>query len=155
MANFPMPRDVPVFLQDIRNEFDKLLDRVWHGGINSPPLDGQDWAPMVDVIDEPLGYRIRVEVPGLSVDDIDVSIHKSRLSIKGRKSSPQQPGEHPRYLRSECRYGSFCREFDLPVAVQEEGVKATCRNGVLMVEVPKAPAPAGKNVKIDAEPPVG
>jgi len=148
MPTFPFPRDLSFSVQDIRSEFDRLLDRVWHGGINSAPLDGQDWAPAVDVIDEPLGYRIRVEVPGMTAEQIEVSVQKNVVTIQGRKPPVYDEGS-PRRLRSECRYGAFSRRIELPNAIQDADVKATCKNGVLTLEVPKTPVAVGRTVPVE------
>ncbi|MCZ6699498.1 MAG: Hsp20/alpha crystallin family protein [Planctomycetota bacterium] len=151
MPSIPSPRDLPFSVQDMRNEFDRWLDRVWHGGLSSAPLDGQDWAPLFDVIDEKDCFRVRVEVPGLSADDIDVSILDDVLTIKGNKPSERKPGEDLSFLRAECRFGSFCRRFDLPTPVEEDSIRASCRNGVLTIEVPKTPEAMGRSVKIAFE----
>ncbi len=151
MPNIPRPRDIPLSMQDMRTEFDRWLDRLWHGGLNTAPLDGQDWAPCLDVIDEDDAYRVRVEVPGLSADDVEVSILENVLSVKGRKPATRKPGEEPTYLRAECRYGSFCRKFDLPSPVEHGEIRATCKNGVLAIEIPKTAEAKGRSVKIEFE----
>jgi len=149
MAGFPFPRDMSFSMQDIRSEFDRLLDRVWHGGISSAPLDGQDWAPAVDVIDEPLIYRIRVEVPGMTAEQIEVSVQKNVVTIQGRKPPAYDLQQPPRRLRSECRFGAFSRRIELPVAIQDNEVKAVCKNGVLTLELPKTPVAVGRTVPVE------
>lgn len=151
MPNIPSPRDFPFSVQDIRNEFDRLLDRVWHVGLATAPLDGQDWAPCIDVFEEPDAFRVRVEIPGIGADDVDVSILDNILTIKGTKRASIEAGEDRQGLRAECRYGSFCRKYQLPSAVRDEGVTASCRNGVLDVTIPKTPEEKGRKVRIQAE----
>lgn len=150
MPTFPFPRDMSFSIHDIRTEFDRLLDRVWHGGINSAPLDGQDWAPAVDVIDEPIGYRIRVEVPGMTADQIEVSVQKNVVTIQGRKPQTHDAEQTPRRLRSECRFGAFNRRIELPTGIQDNEVKASCKNGVLTLELPKTPVSIGRTVPIES-----
>ena len=149
MATFPFPRDMSFSVQDIRSEFERLLDRVWHGGINAAPLDGQDWAPAVDVVDEPLGYRIRVELPGMTSEQIEVSVQKNVVTIQGRKPPVYDPVQPPRRIRSECRFGAFSRRIELPCAIQDTEVKASCKNGVLTLELPKTPVAIGRTVPIE------
>lgn len=151
MPNIPSPRDLPSSMQDVRNEFDRWLDRLWHAGWSTAPLDGQDWAPRLDVIDAGDDYRVRAEVPGLSADDVEVSLLNDVLTIKGNKTSGRKPGDEPNLLRAECRYGSFSRKFDFPLPVQEDGIRATCRNGVLTIQIPKTPEAKGHSVRIDFE----
>lgn len=151
MANIPFPSDLPFSLQNMRQEFDRLLDRVWHGGLSTAPLDGQDWAPSLDVIDSPEAFMVRVEVPGMTAEEIDVSILENVLTIKGCKKSAVSLREDQRQLRAECRYGSFCRRIELPSRVQEDFVSATCKAGVLELTLPKRPEARGKSVHVNAE----
>lgn len=148
MPNFFFNRDVPS-LNEIRNEFDRLLDKVWHGGLNTSPLDGQDWAPPLDVIDEPLFYRVRIEVPGLTADQVEVTVHKNVLTVKGTKASGHDPQHPPRTLRSECRFGAFHRQVEFPTPILDDGIKAACRNGVLTLEIPKTPVSIGRTVRVE------
>jgi HSP20 family protein len=151
MPDIPFPRGIPFSIQDLRNEFDRMIDRVWHVGLSTAPLDGHDWAPCIDVIDENTAYHVRVEVPGVTASDVEVSILDKTLTVKGVKPTGETPEEPRRYLRKECRYGLFCRTYDLPAAVDSEGVKAACKNGVLEVIVPKRPEAQGRPVKVEAQ----
>lgn len=148
MANFPFQGDIPMSLQGVRNEFDRLLDRVWHGGLSTAPLDGQDWAPSIDVVEGPEAYNLRLEAPGMTAEEIDVSILGNVLTVKGCKKPARTPREDERTLRTECRYGSFCRRIELPSAVSEDGIVATCKLGVLDLTLPKKPEAKGRTVKV-------
>lgn len=150
MANFNIPTDFPFSIRDVRNEFDRLLDRVWHAGLTTAPLDGQDWAPVIDVVDEGKSYLVRAEVPGLAAEDVSVSILDNVLSIKGFKPGPVPNGEGRRSLRSECRHGGFLRRYEFPSPVQEEGVAATCRRGILEVTVPKKTVAEGRTIRVNS-----
>ncbi|HUN81674.1 MAG TPA: Hsp20/alpha crystallin family protein [Phycisphaerae bacterium] len=151
MATFPFRTELPFNLQDVRDEFDRLLDRVWHVGLNTAPLDGQDWAPAMDIVDEGSSYRIRMEVAGIAADQIDVSVLENSLVVRGYKPVPPKPAEGQRKLRGECRYGNFCRRFEFPMPVSEDAIAASCKNGVLEVSVPKKSEAKGRSVKVQAE----
>jgi HSP20 family protein len=151
MPDFQFPRGIPFSLQDLRSEFDRMLDRVWHVGLSTAPLDGHDWAPCIDVIDESSCYRVRVEVPGLTANDVEVSVLDKTLTVKGVKPSGDRPEEPRHFLRKECRYGLFCRSYDLPIPVDSESVKAACKNGVLEITIPKRPEAQGHTVKVEAQ----
>ncbi|GJQ27093.1 MAG: molecular chaperone [Phycisphaerae bacterium] len=162
MASFPFPSDWPFNVQGVRNEVDRLLDRVWHLGLSTAPLDGQDWAPCLDLFEEADRYIVRAELPGMAAEDVSVEMLGQTLSIRGFKAEPARASEKPgavgagesqaacRKLRGECRYGSFARKIELPGPVSESGVSATCRNGVLDVTIPKAQSSLGKTVKVSA-----
>lgn len=149
MAINPFSREGPFSIRDLQNEFDRMVDRLWHGGLSTPPLDGYDWAPPLDVVDEPLRYLVRVEIPGMGPTDVDVAVLDRTLTIKGTKPSWFPVGEQRRFLRAECRYGAFRRELELGVPVDAEKVVARVRNGVLEVEIPKKETARGHTVKID------
>ncbi len=149
MASFQFPPELPFSLQDMRNEFDRLLDRVWHVGLNTAPLDGQDWAPCIDVVDEGEQFRVRLEVPGLAGDQIDVSILNNTLMVRGCKPLPPKPAEGQRQLRGECRYGGFSRKYEFPSSVREDGIDAVCKNGVLELTVPKKAEVRGRTIKVN------
>jgi len=155
MAGYFFPGELPFPLQNIRHEFDQLLDRVWHGGINTPPLDGQDWAPCIDAVDDGERYVVRIEVAGLSAEDVEVSVLGSTLMITGCKPRPAKKGEGSRVLRGECRFGSFSRKLELPSAVQDDAVSASCRNGVLELVVPKKAEARGRTIRVNAAGPGG
>lgn len=150
MPIFSFPSDIPTSVQDVRDEFDRLLDRVWHSGLHTAPLDGQDWAPRIDVYEHADVFQVRVEIPGLTAEDVEVSILNGVLIVKGTKAMPEQTGDKIRRLRSECRYGSFCRRYELPAPVRDDAITAACKNGVLNVTVPKAPEAQGHSVKIES-----
>lgn len=150
MANLPFPSDLPFSLHEMRNEFDRLLDRVWHGGLNTAPLDGQDWAPRIDVVEHPDAYHLRVELPGVRGEDVDVSILNNEITIKGVKHLPDEPPESVRRLRSECRYGCFNRKFEFASEVRPDDISATCKAGVLHVKVPKALETKGHKVPVQS-----
>ena len=148
MPGFQFPTEIPFSFQDVRNEFDRLLDRVWHVGLNTAPLDGQDWAPSIDVVDAGDSYHVRLEVPGMSADQVEVSILSNSLLIRGCKPSPPKPGEGQRQIRAECRYGSFSRKYEFPMPVSEDGIGAACKHGVLDITVPKKPEARGRSIKV-------
>lgn len=146
----PFSRDASFSLRDLQSEFDRMIDRFWHAGLSTRPLDGQDWAPPIDVADEPAGYRIRVELPGMTAEQVEVAVVGRTVTIKGTKANPHPAADPRQMLRAECRYGSFRRDVELPGPVQNERVAATCRCGVLEVEVPKTPAAQPQAVRVEA-----
>ena len=149
MPNIPFPSDIPFSLQEMRGEFDRLLDRVWHSGLHTAPLDGQDWAPRLDVFEHSDKYRVRVEISGMTAEDVAVTIQDNILTIKGTKSAPEEPEEGVRRIRAECRYGSFCRHYEFRSPVDDSAVSASCKDGLLTIEIPKTPQPKGRSVEVE------
>ena len=96
-----------------------------------------DWfAPKSDAAVSKENYRVRVELPGVDVEDIDISVHDNTLVIQGEKRTErEETGES--YFFSEREYGAFLRSFRLPADADASAVDADFKNGVLTVTVPK------------------
>ena len=94
------------------------------------------WAPAVDIKEEDKRYLLRADVPGVDPKDIEVTLEKGVLTIKGERRH-EEAKEGNGYKRVERSYGTFYRRFSLPDSVDAEGVTATGKNGVLEVSIPK------------------
>ena len=98
------------------------------------------WAPPIDVYETDDRYVITAEVPGITREEVDLSLHDNRLTIRGmRSSSPESATRH--YHQVERGHGSFLRTFQFADAVDQEGIAADLRDGVLTVILPKAVTP--------------
>ena len=107
------------------------------------------WGYMAaDVIEEDEQIVVRLEAPGLRKDDFDVEIQGNSLSVRGEKRVDSQ-STHGGYRVVQCAYGSFRRDVPLPVGVQADKARATYRDGVLRVEVPKAEGARRTRVAVD------
>ena len=93
-------------------------------------------------------YEINLELPGVTSDNIDVSIHDGSLTIKGEKRS-QREEKGRTYFFSEREYGAFQRSFKLPADADPKNVTADFNDGVLLIRVLKAGPPAQEETKIE------
>jgi len=103
------------------------------------------WAPPVDLLETADAYLVMAELPGVSRDDLTISLHDDgRLTIAGvrRERSAEE------YHRVERGHGSFSRTFHLPVAVDGDRVTADLRNGVLTVTCPKTANGASRRIQV-------
>jgi HSP20 family protein len=101
-------------------------------------LPGQGWAMLGgDVFEDDRRIVVRLEAPGLAKDDFDVQVLGDALVVRGEKRFERESSEG-RWRVLQCAYGSFHRSIPLPVAVQADRARASYRNGVLRVELPKA-----------------
>ena len=112
---------------------DVFFDRLWPEWRRDM---GEEWTPSVNFFEKDGNYHITAEVPGMTKDDISVSIHEGLVSISGKKETTKEEKEANYYMK-ETRYGSFSRSFRLPGEVDETKVDATYRDGVLTVIMPK------------------
>jgi len=151
MNRIPLVSNLPDALSDLYQELDRLRQKVWHTGLSTAPLDGQEWAPTIDVAEDDAAYYIRAEIPGLSAEDVEVSILDSTLTLTGVKPPADLPAAAKNKLHHECRYGRFCRRYVLPGPVLADTVSATCKKGVLIVTVPKVSVEQGRKVEVQSQ----
>lgn len=123
------------------------MDRIWEDLFPSRraeapwkrPATAQDQGtvtPAIDIIDRAQEIVIRAEMPGVKKDDIDISLQDGTLTIKGevKEEETQKEGN---YTYSERNYRFFARSLNIPFKIRQDGIKATLKDGVLSVELPK------------------
>ena len=105
------------------------------------------FAPSADAAATDDCYEVNIELPGVTADTIDVSVHENMLTVRGEKRHQRE--EHGRtYFFSEREYGAFQRSFRLPTEVEADKVTADFRDGVLTIRVPKAGPPPSQAHKV-------
>lgn len=106
--------------------------------------------PEVDLRETDKELILSASLPGLDRDDIDINVTDDRITISGeRKTDEERPGEQ--YHVRQQTFGEFKVSYSLPVTVRSEEVKATYKNGVLEVIMPKSEVAEEHKVKIDVE----
>ena len=115
-------------------------------------LRGEDEisAPVVDVYEEKDEVVVKAELPGLDKKDIEVKISDSQLTLKGQKKQEEEI-EQENYYRRERSFGAFLRSVELPTNVRADKVKASFKNGVLEVRVPKTAEAKTKTIKVKVD----
>ena len=130
---------------EMNRMFDSFFGRPTHGnGVE------RVWAPAVDMFETKDELTVTVELPGLNEKDINLSITGDMLTVKGERRWNSEVKQDD-YYRGERWYGKFERTLPLPIPVQAEKVKATYRDGVLTVTLPKVEAIKPKEIKIDMQ----
>lgn len=112
-------------------------------------LEGM-WNPAMDVYDSKDNIIVKVDIPGMKKEDIDVSVHGKTLVIKGEKKEARDVKEEG-YVRTERFYGSFNRAVTLPAAVDATKVQAGYKNGVLELTLPKKEESKPKQLKVNVK----
>ena len=108
-----------------------------------------DWVPAVDIVEEKERFVLRADVPGVSVDDIDVSMDGGVLTMSGERRTEARE-EDAGMQRIERTAGRFFRRFSLPESVDADSITAKCNNGVLEVVIPKTPEVRARRISIEA-----
>lgn len=121
------------------------LARLDHARFES---EQKEWAIPLDVVEQEDELLVRASIPGVKVDDIDVSIENRVLTIKAETKTEIEHKEGG-YLMRERRSGSFLRSLRLPESVDSDNAKTTYNDGVLTVSLPKAESKKAKHLKIE------
>ena len=116
----------------------------------SDERDLADWRPAANISETDNEYLIKAELPEVSKDDIDVSVHDGVITIKGERRM-ENTEENEKQHRIESFYGSFSRSFSLPADVDESGIRAESKDGVLKVILPKAKVEKPKAIDIQVK----
>jgi HSP20 family protein len=111
-----------------------------------------DWSPKLDLFDDKEAYYVKVDVPGIDSDDIEISVTNDVLTIKGKKKEVKKEGEPAKkggeHARKERRFGSFHRTVPLPLPVDAEHVDAKLKDGVLYITLPKREETKPKKISV-------
>jgi len=131
-----------------RRLFEDLYQGVEDEAGRLPQLWGEGrFVPAVDVSEDENRVVLTAEVPGISADDLDVSVDNGVLTIRGEKKEESE-SEKAGYHRIERCYGRFERRVRLPDYVDAEKIQATYKDGVLKLEMPKAEAAKARSIQI-------
>jgi HSP20 family protein len=133
---------------ELKQAFERLFDVPFfaNGGDDSAVVTAQ-WQPRVDIKEEASRFVIFADLPGIDPKDIEVSMDKGILSIRGdRKAETSEQTE--RYSRVERQYGSFHRRFALPDSADPDGISAHGRHGVLEIVIPKKPETTPRRIRV-------
>ena len=109
------------------------------------PLTG--WLPALDVQEDKDNFRVRVELPGLKREDIEVSLDDGAVVISGERKT-ETVGEGTEVHRQERYYGKFSRALTLPSAIAGNKVTAAYKDGILTVTLPKAEEAKPKTITV-------
>lgn len=140
-------RDVATLQDRINRIFNESFGR-------SRDLDEEvglyDWSPPVDIYETTDGIVLKVELPGVNKDDVSVEVKDNVLTLKGeRLLDPEIKDEH--YYRKERSFGKFNRSFSLQETIKPDLIKASFKDGVLTVEIPRPEEEKPKQVTVDIE----
>ena len=135
-------------LRRLGNALDEAFN-TWPFGQDEGGAITSSWYPACDVLEDKDSVKILMELPGVTADDVKLSLENNLLSIRGEKK--QQAEERTeRVHRYERSYGAFERSFALPTTVDSEKVSATFQNGILTVTVPKAERARPREIPVRA-----
>ncbi len=147
--------DVERWFGELSHRFDDLFSRRWRSPIERllpsfsdlrPPFEGR--VPRVDVVDREAEIVIRGELPGVAKEDLDVSMTDDAVTIRAT-TRHEEKEEKGQYFRRELSRGEFQRVVPLPAAVKGDAAKATFKDGILELVLPKLEPAKRKTIKVE------
>jgi HSP20 family protein len=144
------PQNVPATRPNDRflSPFDSLVGSLFASPFSAPAA-AMD-APALDVVENDAGYRLKVDLPGMTQDQVDVQFADNVLTVQGKREEAAER-EEGRWHVVERTRGSFARSVKFPSNVDPARVKAVMKNGVLTVHVPKAETARTQKIKVGEE----
>ena len=110
----------------------------------------QAWVPTLDVWETDSEVVYALDLPGIPQDKIAIEIDNGALTVSAERERTEEVADD-KYRRFERRFGTFSRTFGLPQGVSEDDVKATYKDGVLQIHVPKPEQPKPKRISVSVE----
>jgi HSP20 family protein len=137
-------------MMTVQDEMNRLFDDFFGRPVMRRDWAEAAWCPCVDVSETKDSVVINTEIPGMSKDDVKVSIQDNVLTLSGEKKQEKEEKD-ANYHRMERSYGSFSRSFTLPTSVKADKVKATYKDGILRIALPKSEEVKPKQIPIAVE----
>jgi HSP20 family protein len=107
------------------------------------------WMPSVDISERKDAYLVAVELPGVGIDNLEITFQDGLMTIQGERFDMHDSAEE-KVHRVEHRYGPFLRSITLPSHVMAEAIEASAQDGVLQILVPKAPEVHARRIQVHA-----
>ena len=136
-------------MDELRRGMDRMFSRFFGDWPSIEPASGAR-TPIVDLSETADRLIVRAEVPGMSSNDIQISLVGNTLKIKGEKKEQKEEKEE-NFYRVERSYGSFSRSIPLPCEIEYDKVDAKYKDGVLTIDMPKIETSKTKEVKINVQ----
>ena len=129
-------------VEPLTNRIDRMLDAA-------DLMNGSVWAPPIDIVETGDALLIRMDVPGVRSEDIDIELDSNVLTISGERTQSEL-AEGERRVVSGRHFGAFQRSFPLPRTVDPNGISARLDDGVLTVCLEKAAEAQSRKIEVQA-----
>src|SRR5229473_5007215 len=136
----------------------QLRHQLFHQHYEQPYARGEEtqdtsgaWSPLVDVFEDSEGITLKVELPEVDANDVDIQLEGNALTLRGERKL-EKADKQEGYHRIERYYGSFSRSFTLPSTVEVSHITAQSRDGVLRIFLPKKAETKPRQIKVETDP---
>ncbi|CEO87474.1 MAG TPA: Hsp20/alpha crystallin family protein [Syntrophaceticus sp.] len=138
-------------LANFRDSVNRLFDETVGKRLPVPSWPGwMEWKPSVDIVDEGEQFVVKADLPGYSSENIKIKVTENSVSIRGELKEEKE-FQDTCYQVRERSAGSFSRTLPFSILLKPEESKASFKNGVLEITLPKAEVPKGRTLDIETE----
>ena len=135
-------------IESLQREMNRLFDSVSTGTpTTTNRVNGYSFVPAAEMTETEDAVHLKLEIPGMEAKDLDIQVTADSVAISGERRSETKTEENG-MTRSEFRYGKFQRVIPLPTRVQNNSVQAEYKDGILVLNLPKAEEEKNKVVKV-------
>lgn len=139
--------DISVLQNRLNSIFSDFARPGFEGDNSSESLAAGNFVPAVDVYEDAQKVVLKLEVPGIRREDLDIRVEGRTLTVRGERKLESEEKEE-NFHRIERRYGSFIRSFTLPATVDTESIDAQSADGVLTISLSKKPEAKPKQIEV-------
>jgi HSP20 family protein len=135
-------------LEEMGRRFEDVFGRPFLPGLwRRFPSEEMVWAPAINVIEREDKFSVKVELPGVKEEDVNVTVAGGTLTIEGEKKAESEVKKKG-YYYCETSYGSFSRSITIPSTVNASKIEASYDKGILDITLPKAPEVKPKKITV-------
>jgi len=135
---------------DFVNDLQTDLNRAFNQSLSRRSDWARGFTPHIEVREQKDRYDVTVDLPGMKKEDLHISVEGNVLTLKGERKSESEQKEKG-YFYSERYHGAFSRSVELPTEIQQDKIKATYKDGVLDISLPKSENAKPKQIDIEVK----
>ena len=136
-------------LRDAQDEMFRQVRGTRFGHVYEGSTNNNAWVPALDIVERKDAYVVDVELPGVAIDDLQITCQDGVLTIQGERHGSNDSSEETMH-RAERRFGPFLRSITLPSNVTVDSIDASTQDGVLQIMVPKPKEAHAKRIQVHA-----
>jgi HSP20 family protein len=136
-------RDLMAMQDRMTRLFDDTLSRIWKEEVARGA-----WSPAVDIVERANEVVLKVDLPEVDQNEIDIKVEEGTLNIQGERKFVKEASEE-NYLQIERPFGTFRRSFTIPRVIDQEKIKASYKDGVLTIVLPKKEKIYPKQISVE------
>ncbi len=139
-------RDLMAMQDRMTRLFDETLSRIW----KEEGMARTVWSPPVDILERKDELVLKVDLPDVNQNEIDIKVEEGTLIIQGERKFIKETSDES-YIQIERPYGTFQRSFNLTRMIDQQKIKASYKDGVLQIVLPKREETQPKRISVDTE----